>query len=139
MRWPPDLRATRPVRAVPAACYAVVVLVASVVDPPAGGLTPTGPLGLVGIDKWFHVGGYATLAALLSYALWATTGRRHAVAVGLAITYGAGIEVVQSFLPYRAFGVGDLLANAVGAGLAGLALWLASRRRARGRDASASE
>jgi hypothetical protein len=69
MEWPPDLRATRRVRAVPAVCYAVVVLVASVVDPPAGGSVSTGPLGLVGFDKWLHGLGYAVLAALLAYAL----------------------------------------------------------------------
>lgn len=123
MQWPPGRPRTAPVRAVPAVCYAAGVLVASVTDPPASGLAPSGPLGLVGVDKWFHVFGYAGLAVLLAYALWATTGRRLAVAVGLVVAYGAGIEVIQSFVPLRAFSPADTLANAAGAGLVGLVLW----------------
>jgi VanZ family protein len=131
MEWPPDLRATRRVRAVPAVCYAVVVLVASVVDPPAGGSVSTGPLGLVGFDKWLHGLGYAVFAALLAYALWATTTRRLAVAVAAATAYGAGIEVVQSFLPFRSFDPLDALANTLGALLIGIVLWILSRRAER--------
>ncbi|SEO41648.1 VanZ like family protein [Halorientalis persicus] len=117
MQWPPGRNTASSVRAVPAVCYAVIVLGASVVEPPAGGLTPTGPLGLVGVDKWVHAVGYATLAVLLAYALRATTTRRLVVVAALAIAYGAGIEVVQSFLPFRAFSLADALANAVGVSL----------------------
>ncbi|SDF01049.1 VanZ family protein [Halorientalis regularis] len=141
MQWSPPVRVPGPVRALPAVCYAVVVLVASVVDPPAGGVAPTGPLGLVGVDKWLHAVGYATLTLLVAYALRATTGRRIALAVALAVAYGGGIEVVQTLAPFRVFSLADMLANAVGAGLAGLVLWVETRRRAseRLRDASTPE
>ncbi|WP_299262508.1 VanZ family protein [Halorientalis sp.] len=138
MQWPTERHTTGLLRTVPAICDAAAVLVASVADPPAGGLAPTGPLGLVGVDKWLHAVGYAVLAALLAYALWATTARQIATAVGITVTYGAGIEVVQAFHPLRAFGAGDLFANAVGAAVVGLTLWLETRRRARDRNSVTS-
>lgn len=36
-------------------------------------------------------------------------------AVALASIYGAALEVVQYFLPYRSFSLGDIAANAAGA------------------------
>lgn len=107
----------------PALLYAVVVVGASVINPPSGSLAPTGPLGLVGVDKWIHGVTYATFVALLCYALWTATSRPLPVAVVVAIVYGAGVEIVQSFVPLRAFSLLDVLANAIGAVLSGLVLW----------------
>jgi VanZ family protein len=45
--------------------------------------------------------------------------------------YGAGIEVVQSFLPFRSFDPLDALANTLGALLIGIVLWILSRRAER--------
>lgn len=119
-----------PGRAVPAVLYAAVVFAASVADPPSGGLPLAGPFGLVGVDKWIHVGTYAALAVLVAYALWTTTSRRLIAAVVVASAYGLGIEVVQSVLPLRAFELLDVLANTLGALLAAVVLWVLSHRTA---------
>ncbi|WP_424017735.1 VanZ family protein [Halorientalis pallida] len=139
MQWSSAIGVPGSGRAVPAVAYAAVLLVASVVAPPAGGLAPTGPLGFVGVDKWLHAVGYATLTLLVAYALRATTGRRVALAVALAVAYGGGIEVVQSFLPVRSFDLLDVLANTLGALLVGIALSLVSRRADGGRGRTAGE
>ncbi|RXK47488.1 VanZ family protein [Halorientalis pallida] len=128
MQRPSVVSGTGPARAVPVIVYAAVVLVASVADPPAGGLTPAGPLGLVGVDKWLHAVGYATLTLLVAYALSGATKRWPAVAVAVAAIYGAGIEVVQSVLPFRSFDVLDVLANTLGALLVGIVVSVVSRR-----------
>ncbi|WP_254545738.1 VanZ family protein [Halomarina pelagica] len=107
--------------------WAGYVLAASTVDPPAGGLPPGGPLGLVGFDKWLHALTYAAMALLVAYALVARTPRSLALAGALAVAYGAGIEVVQAFLPLRAFDTADALANAVGAAIGAVA-WSALTR-----------
>jgi len=117
-----------PGRAVPAVLYAVLVFGGSVVNPPSTGITLAGPLGLVGADKWFHAAIYAVLVVLVAYALWARTPRVILIAVAVASLYGAGIEVVQSMLPFRSFETLDMLANAVGALLAGVVLWVLSSR-----------
>lgn len=83
-------------------------------------------------DKQLHFVAYAAFTAALAYA---TVGRRddprrRAVAVvGAALLFGAAIEVCQGALAHRSFGWGDLLANALGAGLG--ALWLLAERRVR--------
>ena len=117
-----------PGRAVPAVVYVFIVFGGSVVTPPGSGLTPTGPFGLVGADKWLHAATYAALVVLVAYAMWTITPRLLVVAITLAAVYGAGLEVVQSFLPLRSFDLLDMLANALGALLAGVVLWVLSRR-----------
>ena len=119
-----------PWRAGPAVAYVVLVFVASVADPPSGGLAPAGPLGLVGVDKWVHALTYAVLVVLVAHGLRATTRRLLAVAVLVAVGYGTGIEVVQSALPWRSFGTLDVLANATGAVLAGVLVRAVSGRTA---------
>jgi VanZ family protein len=92
-----------------------VILVASLV-PTGGGTTPT-LLG-VGLDKWQHLGGYAALAVVLGYALRAgDRPRTETLVVAFAVTVGYGIliECLQLPLASRAFSVGDMLANGVGA------------------------
>ena len=119
MDVPDRFVASRAVRYGSVGLFAGWVLVASVVDPPAGAAAPPGPLG-VPLDKLVHASTYATLGGLLAYAL---LPRRPLalLAVALAATgYGAGIEVVQAFLPLRTFEVLDLAANGLGATVAAL-------------------
>ncbi|MCO8267997.1 VanZ family protein [Haloferax sp. AB510] len=113
-----------PRRAAIAVGYAFVVLVASVVPTPPGSLTPMGPLGLVGLDKWVHAVGYAGLGFTVGAAVRAR-GRKEVVrAVVVVAAFGTGIELVQAVLPYRSFGVADVGANLLGAVVGG-ALWVA--------------
>lgn len=97
------------------ALVAGVILVASLV-PTSGGATPT-LLG-VGIDKWQHLSGYAVLAGALGYALQVGDRPRVqglVVAFAATVGYGVLIECLQLPLASRAFSVGDVLADAVGA------------------------
>ncbi|WP_379813707.1 VanZ family protein [Halorientalis brevis] len=119
-----------PGRTGPAVLYAVIVFGGSVVPPPSSGISPAGPFGLVGADKWLHAATYAAFVVLVVYALWTVTPRLLVVAVVVASAYGAGLEVVQSFLPLRSFDLLDMLANVLGALLAGVVLWVLSRRSA---------
>ena len=76
------------------------------------------------LDKWIHIGLFAGLVSLwslpfiyrvkdpgrlLTIFLW--------VAVGF-VCYGIAIEFIQgSFIPFRTFGVDDMVADAVGCGI----------------------
>jgi hypothetical protein len=123
------------------AVVAVVLLVASLV-PPGRSVATRGPLGVVGVDKWLHVTGYGTLAALLTWAAaespdgwpsprpawWpspSTVRRRvlERVTVGVvgAVAYGALLETLQFTVAYRTASAADGVANATGA-VAGAAL-----------------
>lgn len=71
-------------------------------------------------DKKLHFAAYAALGLAVVYATIDDDRPlvRIGLIVGIATAYGAGIELVQWTLPNRYFGVGDLIANAVGALLA---------------------
>ena len=74
-------------------------------------LMPPGPeLPSTGWDKSNHALGFAVLGWL---GLQAFAGRTVAVLLGL-LAYGALIEVLQSFTPYRMAEWGDLWADGVG-------------------------
>jgi VanZ family protein len=120
----------RPRRTLVVVGYALLVFVASVVNPPGGGqeMATTGPFGLVGADKWLHAIGYTVLTAGLASVFDARTRRLLLVSAVIAVVYGAGIEIVQGFLPYRSLSIADFGANAVGAAL-GVAVWAAVCRR----------
>ncbi|MBX0294958.1 VanZ family protein [Haloarcula nitratireducens] len=114
-------------RHLPAIAFAVVLLVTSLLPTPesAGGQIPA----LLGIspDKWVHAFSYGALTGLLA---WGRTARRVTVVAalaGIAVAYGAGIELLQGLVPSRGTSWLDFLANAVGAALAGAA-WLWYRR-----------
>ena len=109
--------------------YAVVAvyvacLVAASAVPTGGGLAATGPLGVVGVDKWFHLAGYAGLGAAAAWAGRARTPRSLATAALFAVGVGAGVETMQATLPYRAASAADGLVNAAGAAV-GVLCWLA--------------
>lgn len=108
---------------------ALAVLVASVVDPPGTGPTPTGPFGLLGADKYSHAAAYATVAWAFAWARRASTGRALLVVAAVAAAYGAGIELLQATIPARSFEIADGVANAVGAILGIGIRWLGARLR----------
>ena len=100
------------------ALVASIVLVASVVETSA---TPsTGPFALLGMDKWTHALAYAGVTATLAYASIENGRARLALAVGLAVAFGIGIEIVQWPIVYRTASVADVLADAIGACLLAL-------------------
>ncbi|WP_135823980.1 VanZ family protein [Halorussus ruber] len=103
------------------AFVAAGILYASLLDSPSSaGLSPMGPFGVLGMDKWLHAVAYAALAGTLATAL--APGRSLAVAAALAVLlavgYGVGMEFAQASIPARGFSVGDIVANVVGAFLA---------------------
>ncbi|VBB43678.1 VanZ like family protein (modular protein) [uncultured Desulfatiglans sp.] len=68
----------------------------------------------VGLDKIVHLLGFAFLAVLAIGAgkgllLWKRVGL-----VLLVLGFGAGIEWMQSYLPYRTFNPVDIVANSIG-------------------------
>jgi VanZ family protein len=87
-----------------------MVLVVSVM--PASGPETDLPL-----DKVVHFVLYGLTSILLfRYFIRKTNSRRAFYkAVAISIIYGAAMEVVQYFLPYRSFSLGDMAANAAGA------------------------
>lgn len=119
------------------------VFVGSVLPLPAAGgdLTLAGPFG-VGADKWIHAASYAVLAALaVSGRLTRLTngGAFDLVVVVVAVAcFGAGIEVVQSFVPGRTASGGDAVANTLGAVVGVVVVvswWVVTRWRRAGRFA----
>lgn len=129
-------------RAAPVLCWSAVVVAASVVTPPSGGLSTTGPLG-VGVDKWLHLGAYWGVTLLAAAGLRARERRELLVAVALGVALGISLELVQATLPARAFDPADALVNGVGA-LLGAATYVLGRRVAdargeRGADADGSD
>lgn len=65
-----------------------------------------------------HLASYATLAALLLFALsggWRPTLGASLIALAVAVLYGAGDELHQSLVPTRNGRVDDLVIDAIGA------------------------
>ncbi|MFC6733628.1 MULTISPECIES: VanZ family protein [unclassified Haladaptatus] len=106
---------------------ATVIFATSVVTPPSGALSPLGPFGLVGQDKWLHCLAYAGQAGVLAAVLDRHRHGRLAAFV-LTVGYGIFIELVQYPLPARAFDLSDIAANSLGAALGVLAWVLVGRR-----------
>ena len=104
-----------------AATAVVAVVAGSVVSPPPGGPGAAPVFGL-GVDKWLHALGYATLAFLLAAAWPARSWRALVLVVLAAVALGGGLELLQSVVPARTPDPADAAANAAGA-LAGAAGW----------------
>lgn len=76
------------------------------------------------LDKWIHIGLFVTLVTLWSlpfiYRIKETT-RLLSVFLWIAlgfVAYGICIEFVQgAFIPFRTFGVDDMVADAIGCGV----------------------
>lgn len=95
------------------------------VIPPSTAPTPPVRTPLVGLDKWLHLIDYAVLAFVLGSALRAASFRLLAQAWGGASAYGVALELLQWGILYRAFSLGDIAANIVGAAI-GVSLWYGS-------------
>lgn len=83
--------------------------------------TPTPPEPGPFWDKKLHLVGYATLGLSLIYATASSRlppSRRVVPCVGATVLFGVVVELLQGPLPYRYFSYVDILANALGAGLA---------------------
>ena len=106
--------APRELRYALAVGWALLVLVASVVEP--GG----GPAG--GTTLHLHAGAYAGLAFAVGYALLAADGRTLLAAVAVATLFGVVVESIQGTLSYRTMSALDAVVNCVGA-VAGTLLW----------------
>ena len=88
--------------------------------PPETTIVPGRP-DLVPLDKWRHFLAYAAFGGALAYATVDWEYRTRTIALGalaIVVAYGVGIEVWQSFIPDRYFGMGDAYANALGGVLA---------------------
>ena len=86
---------------------------------------PAGPEAVS--DKLAHFVVYFA-TAFLAVVLLGLKGKSPLVLGCAAVAlYGALIEVVQHFLPYRSFSVGDMAANAGGV-LVFASIWIAARR-----------
>lgn len=111
-----------PTRFTMAGGCAVAVALASLLRAPADPFAELGPLGLFYVDKWVHVGSYALLAYLLAFAVLAERLWVFVAVVVASVLFGAGVELVQSTIPYRTTELADVVANAAGAVLA-VAVW----------------
>jgi len=90
----------------------------------------SGPKADLPADKIAHFVMYG-LTSIFVFRIIAnkTTGKRaFYLSVAIAALYGAVMEVVQYFLPYRSFSFGDMAANTFGAFLACI-LYMKWRRR----------
>jgi VanZ family protein len=79
------------------------------------------------IRKLGHIGGYATLTALWTWALAGAVRRPLATAIAISLAYAASDEYHQSFVDTRHGSPVDVALDAVGIALAALVL----RRRPR--------
>ncbi|WP_435333865.1 VanZ family protein [Haloarchaeobius sp. TZWWS8] len=120
-------------RSLLAGTMAMAILAASVVTPPGDATAGVGPFGLLGVDKWYHLLGYAGLGGVVAWAARPRTWQRAAAVVALVAGFGAGIELVQYTIPARAFDPTDGVVNAVGAML-GTGLWTVYARVASSRS-----
>ena len=112
------------------ALVAVGILYASLTRPTAVRRV-TGPLGVLGLDKYLHFFGYAALALVLAYALAGNSPEYVAVAVFLgAAGFGLGVEFLQLPIAYRTFSLADAAANAAGATVVAVC-WPVVRARVR--------
>jgi VanZ family protein len=103
-----------------AAVAAVIFYLSVITAPPETTIVPGRP-DLLPLDKWRHFLAYAAFGGALAYATvdWEWRTRWLALAVlAVVVAYGFGIELWQSTIPDRYFGMGDAYANALGGVLA---------------------
>jgi VanZ family protein len=80
------------------------------------------------IRKLGHVGGYAVLAALWTWALAGTVRQPLLVAAAISLAYAASDEYHQSFVDTRHGSPVDVALDGLGIALAYLAIWAAEPR-----------
>lgn len=89
----------------------LLIMIASVVP------VPSPQTGFSASDKLAHVVMYG-LTSVFVYKVYlqkTTPARALYLSVAISALYGATMEVIQFFLPYRSFSPGDITANTVGA------------------------
>lgn len=94
-----------------------IFYVSVITVPPEQPVVPGRP-DFVPLDKWRHFLAYGTFGYALAYALTdvATARWRKALIVLMIVAaFGGGIELGQSLLPERYFGIDDFIANQIGA------------------------
>lgn len=102
----------------PAFLWACFILIICVI--PLGGVDK-GPLFFAGFDKLVHCGLFFVLAVLYcagSIRKWHTRTIRIEIAVKntiVLISFGALIEAIQNYLPWRSADGADLFADTIGA------------------------
>lgn len=103
----------------PVYALAALVVGASVVPVSAVGVVESSVAGTspVSLTVGFHLGGYAALA--VSLVRTRSSVRPDAlvavVAIGVAVGFGFGVELLQTFVPWRRFAWTDAAANTLGA------------------------
>lgn len=90
----------------------------------------SGPKTDLPVDKIVHFVLYGMTSIFLfrHFIKKATVTRAFYLSVAIASMYGAAMEVLQYFLPYRSFSIGDMAANALGA-FTGCAVYMKGKRR----------
>ena len=99
------------------------------------GVVPDAPsIGVDIPDFAAHGVAYAVQTVLLFALFLPSIGRGNAAifAVAGAVIYGGFVEALQFLQPVRIVEIRDLLANSVGAGIAGMSLYLATEPRTTG-------
>jgi VanZ family protein len=89
----------------------------------------SGPKTDLPADKIIHFVFYGMTAIFLFryFEKKATANRTFYVSVAIAGMYGAAMEVLQYFLPYRSFSLADMAANTLGA-FSGCVLYMKGKR-----------
>lgn len=92
---------------------ASMILILSVIPP-----VRVGPVKNSG--DMVHIAAYLVLAFFLAVCFFekgVSEMRSLVMAILIAFFYGAFIEIVQYFIPYRSFGISDMFMNLLGAAL----------------------
>lgn len=92
--------------------WLVIVLILSVVPVPGIGILSSLPM-----DKIVHFVLYGVTAVMLYRILRTRYSAKRSILYSIAVSafYGALMEGVQFFLPYRSFSTADMAANTLGA------------------------
>jgi VanZ family protein len=107
-------------RTLPVWVYAIALFTGGVID--IGELPGAKSLPS---DKILHIACFFGLEVLIEWALPELVGRkRRLLAIGLSVGLGALLELVQAALPYRSAEFLDLAADALGACLGALGVWV---------------
>ena len=89
----------------------------------------SGPKTDLPVDKIVHfiLYGMTSIFLFRHFVNKETVNRAFYMSVAIVSLYGAAMEVVQYFLPYRSFSLGDMAANILGA-FSGCVLYMKGKR-----------
>ncbi len=121
-------RAAR-VAVVPMALFAILYY--SIVPFPTDLLAGVWFVDAVGPSRSLHLLAYGGLTGLVLLAIRSPDRSAVFLAVGVSVSFGAGMELVQLTLPHRTFSLTDIAVNAAAALFAGWCWYAAARLRTR--------